>query len=136
MHLHRLIFLIVISTVLTIHVVNADTLAPERITGARTISTETAKLLMKRGYPVVDVRGKSDFDKGHLPGAYHLSVNNGDFTVENLNKIASIDQAVIIYCNGVACLGSAKATELAIQWGWHNVFYYRDGYKGWREAGY
>lgn len=114
----------------------AENLAPEEIAGARTISTQTAKLFLDRGYPFVDVRSKSDFDKGNLPGAYHLSVKSTDFTAENLSKIATRDEAIVFYCNGIACMGSAMATEKSVQWGWHNVFYYREGYKGWLEAGY
>ncbi|HBV21581.1 MAG TPA: rhodanese [Nitrosomonas sp.] len=121
---------------LTVQNLKAEKLAPEQIIGAHTISTGTAKLFLDRGYPFVDVRGKSDFDKGHLPGAYHLSVKSDDFTVENLSKIAAKDAAVIFYCNGIACLGSAMATEQAVLWGWEKVFYYREGYKGWQAAKY
>ncbi len=121
---------------LTVQNIRAEKFAPEQIIGARTISTGTAKLFLDRGYPFVDVRSKSDFDKGHLPGAYHLSVKSDDFTVENLSKIAAKDSAVIFYCNGIACLGSAMATERAVLWGWRKVFYYREGYKGWKAAKY
>lgn len=118
------------------HAVLAEKLAPEVIPGARTVSTATAKILLDRGYPFVDVRGRPDFDKGHLPGAYHLSVKSNEFSPGNLHKIAARDQAVIFYCNGVTCMGSAMATEQAVQWGWQKVFYYRDGFKAWQEAGY
>ncbi len=116
--------------------VNAENFAPQEVSGARTISTATASLLLNMGYPFVDVRGKSDFDKGHLPEAHHLSVKSDAFTAENLVKIAAMDHAIVFYCNGVACMGSAMAAEKAVRWGWQKVFYYREGYKGWREAGY
>ncbi|MCB1984727.1 MAG: rhodanese-like domain-containing protein [Burkholderiales bacterium] len=131
-----LLILVSLFVLVTTENVKAGDLAPEKIAGARTISTDTAKLLLDRGYPFVDVRGQSDFDKGHLPGAYHLSVKSADFTVEKLSKIAAKDATIIFYCNGVACMGSAMATEKAIQWGWRNIFYYREGYKGWLDAGY
>lgn len=131
-----LLLLLSFSVLATIQTVIAEDLAPEEIVGAHTISTDTAKLFLDSGYPFVDVRGKSDFDKGHLPGAYHLSVKSTDFTAENLSKIATRDAAIIFYCNGIACMGSAMATEKAVQWGWRNVFYYREGYKGWQKAGY
>lgn len=127
---------VVLFMLLTPCLVFAEKTAPETITGARTISTETARLLLRRGYPFVDVRGQSDFDRGHLPGAHHLSVKSEAFTAENLSHIAARDQVVVFYCNGVACLGSAMATEKAVQWGWQKVFYYRDGFKGWQQAGY
>ena len=131
-----LLLLLSLCVLVAVQTVMADNLAPEEIVGARTISTQTAKLFLDRGYPFVDVRSKSDFDSGYLPGAFHLSVKSIDFTVENLSKIATRDEAIVFYCNGIACMGSAMATEKAVQWGWSNVFYYREGYKGWKEAGY
>ena len=131
-----LLLLLSLFVLATTQNVIAEKMAPEEIAGARTISTDTAKLFLDRGYPFVDVRGKSDFDKGHLPGAFHLSVKSANFTAENLSKIATRDAVIIFYCNGVACMGSAMATEKAVQWGWRTVFYYREGYKGWQEAGY
>ncbi len=128
-----LFFLYVFSTAQNL---GAEEFAPEQIIGARTISTGIAKILLDRDYPFVDVRSKSDFDKGHLPGAHHLSIRSDDFTAENLGKIAAKDAAVIFYCNGIACLGSAMAIEQAVLWGWNKVFYYREGYKGWQAAKY
>ncbi|PTN11601.1 rhodanese-related sulfurtransferase [Nitrosomonas aestuarii] len=130
------LLLFTLFVLLTVQNLKADKIAPEKIIGAHTISTGTAKLLLDRGYPFVDVRGKSDFDKGHLPGAYHLSVKSDDFSAKNLSKIAAKDVAVIFYCNGITCLGSAMATEQAVLWGWEKVFYYREGYKAWQAAEY
>lgn len=133
-YLHLILFCLV--TLIAVEIVHAEKLAPEVIPGAHTISTGTAKILLDQGYPFVDVRGQSDYDKGHLPGAYHLPVKSNEFTPENLNKISARNQAIIFYCNGVTCMGSTMATEQALQWGWQKIFYYRDGFKGWQEAGY
>lgn len=113
----------------------ANNLAPEEITGARTINTDTAKFLINKGHSLIDVRGAVDFNNGHIPGASHLPVKNEVFSPDNLRKIVAQDQAVIFYCNGIHCMGSSIATKRAIEWGWTNVFYYRDGFEGWKDAG-
>jgi rhodanese-related sulfurtransferase len=113
----------------------AGDLAPEIIMGARTINTETTKLLMDKGYILIDVRGIADFSKGHIPGAYHLPVKHEDFSAMHLQEIVAKDQPVVFYCNGIHCMGSSMATEKAVAWGWRNVFYYRDGFNSWKDTG-
>lgn len=113
----------------------ADNLSPESVEGARTVSTETAKLLFDKGYFFLDVRGLSDYRMGHIPGAYHLSVKS-DFDEQKLSVIVRKDQPVVMYCNGTSCLGSSIAIEKAIGWGWTNIFYYREGIKDWNSKGY
>jgi len=38
-----------------------------------------------------------------------------------------IDQEVVIYCNDPKYLRSAKATKLAVDWGFEKVSYFRGG---------
>tara|TARA_R110002073_G_scaffold325785_1_gene505174 strand:- start:2752 stop:3174 length:423 start_codon:yes stop_codon:yes gene_type:complete len=113
----------------------ATGVAPMEIKGARTISTATAKLLLDKGYPFIDVRGNDDFNRGHIPGASHLSVKSEAFTTDNLRKIVDKDKVVIFYCNGAACMGSSIASKKAIEWGWTRILYYRAGFKEWKENG-
>ncbi len=118
------------------NVAEADNLAPEEVAGARTTSVMTVKLLLDKGYPLIDVRGIVDFNHGHIPGAYHLSVKSEHFTAENLREIVAKDKAVIFYCNGIHCMGSSIAAGKAVEWGWTNVFYYREGFKRWKDEGF
>ncbi len=114
--------------------ISANNLAPETIIGARTITTTTAKLLMEKGYPLIDVRSAKDFNQGHIPGAFHLSVKSEQFTTKNLLDIVTKDRAVIFYCNGIHCMGSSIAVKKAVTWGWTNVFYYRGGLNQWKQS--
>lgn len=120
---------------LSVNILSAESLAPEHIEGARTINTATAKSLFDNKYPFIDVRGFDDYKTAHIPKAHHLSVKH-NFTEQNLRKIVEKDQPVVIYCNGISCMGSSIATQQAVAWGWSNVFYYREGIKDWRQEGY
>ncbi|WP_177182376.1 rhodanese-like domain-containing protein [Nitrosomonas nitrosa] len=43
---------------------------------------------------------------------------------------------VVFYCNGIHCMGSSKASQKAVEWGWLKILYYREGIQGWEKAGY
>ena len=131
----RILFLLLILLFCFVNTSKADNLAPEKIEGARTISTVTAKLLFDKGYHFIDVRGLDDFKIGHIPGAYHLSIKS-DFDEQNLSAIVKKTQPVVIYCNGILCMGSSIAIKEAIDWGWSNIFYYREGIRDWKQRGY
>lgn len=109
-------------------------LSPEHIDGATTVSVEEAADLFDAGVVFVDVRKPSDFDAGRVPGAIHLDVKT-TFTPETLAELVNKDEKVVFYCNGHSCLRSTKATELAVAWGYSNVFYMRDGFPAWDVSG-
>jgi rhodanese-related sulfurtransferase len=133
------LFQILIFVFLVLQIVSlakANNLAPEVIMGANTINTATTKLFMDKGHVLIDVRGIIDFNNGHIPGAHHLPVKSEDFSASNLHEIVAKDQAVVFYCNGINCMGGSVATKKAVEWGWINVFYYRDGFERWKDAGF
>ena len=92
----RILFPLLILLLCFVNTAKADNLAPEKIEGARTVSTVTAKLLFDKGYHFIDVRGLDDFKMGHIPGAYHLSIKS-DFDERNLSVIVKKSQPVVIY---------------------------------------
>ena len=49
---------------------------------------------------------------------------------------AGKDEAVVIYCNGEKCMRSSKACAQAVEWGFTNISYFRDGFPAWKAAGY
>ena len=110
----------------------ADQLAPEHINGAKTIDTVTAKSFFDHCIPFIDVRGLNNFNAGHIPDAYHLPVKS-DFTEQNLHAVAKQNEPVVIYCNGINCMGSSVAAQKAVEWGWTKVYYYREGMPAWKQ---
>ncbi len=112
----------------------ADQLAPGHVNGAETIDTATAKSFLDRGYPFIDVRGLENFNAGHIPGARHLPVKS-DFDRQSLYAIATQNDPIVIYCNGIHCMGSSVAAQKAVDWGWTKVFYYREGMPDWKLHG-
>ncbi len=74
--------------------------SPTEVEGATTIDVARAKAIFDRGVPLVDVGSRPLYDYGHIPRAVHL-VTTGGFTEAQLREVATKDQEVVIYCDGV-----------------------------------
>jgi hydroxyacylglutathione hydrolase len=77
---------------------------------------------------VVDVRGVSEFEKGHIKGAINLFVGKLN---QNLEKISK-DRPVIVHCQTGA--RSAIAYSFLRASGFENVYNYAGGWKDWQEG--
>ena len=108
--------------------------SPTEVEGAVTVSPAMAKALLDRGVPFVDVRPDAR-RKGHIPGAVYLELKKV-FSEATLSAVVGRDKGVVIYCGGPKCLRSSKACAKAVSWGFGKVYYFRDGFPGWRAAGY
>lgn len=77
---------------------------------------------------VVDIRNKVEYDKGHIAGAMHL-------TMEKIQKkdIASLekrkDKPIIVVCN--AGLSAAGAANVLVKQGFSNISVLRGGMNTW-----
>jgi rhodanese-related sulfurtransferase len=95
----------------------------------REAQLEEVQKLIKEGYEVVDVRDYWEWDKGHIPGARHL------FLDEILKKPEARkfrDRTVFVCAVGNR---SAIAAEMAVAMGTTDVVNFRGGTDAWRKAG-
>lgn len=116
-------------------VVNAKEPSPTTVAGAKTINATQAKALFDKGALFVDVRSNKDWAAGRIPDAVHIELKKV-FSEATLGKEAKKSDPIVIYCNGVSCYRSSKASKKAVGWGYTNVSYYRLGYPDWKSAGY
>jgi rhodanese-related sulfurtransferase len=128
-----ILILPLIAALFAVSTVQAD--SPTQVEGATTVDAATAKTLFDRGVLFVDVRGSDHYSAGHILGAVDLNLVTA-FDEAALTKVASKDQEVVIYCDGPTCFRSSTACEMAVSWGFKKVYYFRDGYPGWKAAGY
>jgi rhodanese-related sulfurtransferase len=108
--------------------------SPETVEGAETISVEQAKSMFDRGAPFVDVRNPRFYANGHIPGAHHLDYKY-NYDESKLGAIVDKQSPVVVYCSGVVCSRSYRASEKAVAWGFENVKYFRGGFADWEAAG-
>jgi hydroxyacylglutathione hydrolase len=78
---------------------------------------------------VVDVRGRSEWDAGHLPGAVHIPLATLANRLDELPR----DTPVVMQCQSGG--RSSIASALLQAHGFENVVNLRGGFRGWREAG-
>lgn len=109
--------------------------APMDVDGSKRITIERGMELWEEGVVFLDVRPMSNYDEGRIPGAVSLHVDSA-LTEESVSEVVNTDDPVVIYCNGVKCGLSAKAIPMLVAWGYTNIFYLRDGYPGWENAGF
>lgn len=97
---------------------------------ADVISLEEFKTYVGREeVQIVDVRGKSEYEAGHVEGAEHVFVGT---ILDNLAKISK-DKQVVIHCQ--AGDRAAIAYSALVKNGYTNVKNFSEGMKAWVEAG-
>lgn len=109
--------------------------SPTSVPGTTTVNAAEAKALFDKGVIFVDVRTDKDWQGGRIPDAVHLEVKSA-FDEAALAGLVQKGDPVVIYCNGESCLRSSEASEKAVKWGYTKVYYFRDGFPGWKAANY
>lgn len=106
------------------------------VEGAKTITTEEAKAMFDKGILFIDVRRQGFRNGGeHIPNAVNISTKHKLTEQALLNVMQKTDPAVF-YCHGSKCPASSKGLKKAVKWGFKNLYYFRDGMKGWKDAGH
>jgi len=128
--------ILVVTLLLTIPVTHAaGKISPMSVEGASSVSTEEAKKLFDDGAIFIDVRSTKAWNIGRISDAVLLDIKS-NYTEATLTAEAKKSDPIVIYCNGEDCLRSAKASKMAIGWGFTKIYYYRDGFPAWKKAGY
>jgi rhodanese-related sulfurtransferase len=83
-------------------------------------------------FHLVDVREESEFGRGHLPGAIHLSKGIIERDIEK--AIPDKSSPIVLYCGGG--FRSALAADNLQKMGYTNVISMDGGWRDWAEAGY
>jgi thiosulfate/3-mercaptopyruvate sulfurtransferase len=90
---------------------------------------------------LIDVRERSDFEKGHIPGAialapYHFADSLDVALARHLGALASpASTRVVTYCYGPECVRSRNCATLAARAGFARVGWFRGGIEEWLRMG-
>jgi rhodanese-related sulfurtransferase len=103
-------------------------------TRVRECNVQDVKKRMDAGekFHVVDTREESEWARGHLPGAIHLSKGIVERDIEQ--EIADRNAPIVLYCGGG--FRSALAGDNIQKMGYTNVISMDGGWRGWTEAGF
>ena len=75
------------------------------------------KILESRSATIVDVRNRSEFNSGHVPGAVNIPV---DEIEARLNEFQQMEKPVVLYCRSGA--RSAMALNILQHYGISDVY--------------
>ena len=81
---------------------------------------------------LVDTREDSEWARGHIPGAIHLSKGVIERDIEK--TVPDKDATVVLYCGGG--FRSALAADNLQRMGYRKVISMDGGWRGWTEAGF
>ena len=110
--------------------------SPEQIVGATTIDAAGARKLHEQGAVFIDVRDELSFSLGHILGAVHLDFNDDVFAVLYVSDALDRSTPVVFYCDSALASVGAMASFFAANWGYENVYFFRDGYYSWLARDY
>ena len=96
------------------------------------VATVHARLERGDGFHLVDVREESEWTRGQLPGAVHLSRGTIERDIED--AIPDLGDEIVLYCGGG--YRSALVADNLQRMGYTNVASMDGGYRGWTDAGH
>lgn len=108
--------------------------APLVIEGATTVGLDKARSLYDEGAVFIDVRDRQSWSLGHIEGAVNLDFNANEFSVLYLSEDLDRSTPIVFYTSSSLNIRSAMASFFASNWGYTNVYYFRDGFYTWMAA--
>jgi rhodanese-related sulfurtransferase len=83
-------------------------------------------------FTLIDTREDSEWARGHIPGAIHMSKGIIERDIEK--TVPKKDATLLLYCGGG--FRSALAADNLQKMGFRNVVSMDGGWRGWTEAGF
>ncbi len=96
------------------------------------ISAAEAAEAIQRGAPLVDVRERAEFMRGHIPSALHLARGTLELQIEK--RISDPGTEIVTYCGSGR--RSALAADSLQRMGYTNVKSLAGGLHAWIDAGF
>lgn len=83
----------------------------------------------------INVLSRDDHQKEHIPGTMNVPVGAPDFEEQVAEIVPDRNTPVVVYCASLTCEASPKAAKKLEELGYTNVFDFKAGMAGWKEAG-
>jgi rhodanese-related sulfurtransferase len=96
---------------------------------------DVKQIVASKSMVPVDGRSEADYENGHLPGAYSLSVANFDKRFSQFSAEHPKEGTYVIYCGSGQCGLSRQLASLLQKKGYHQLKLYSAGYNDWFLSG-
>jgi rhodanese-related sulfurtransferase len=115
----------------------AAAVSADHLAAVRVIDADQLKGWIDQGNNMilVDSRVASEYTEGHIPTAINIPAPVMDQLREKLPE--DRDYPLVFYCNGwPECKKSHDGSSKAVEWGYGQVYWFRDGIPIWEAKGY
>lgn len=115
--------------------VAAEIRSPRHIPGARVVDAAgVLRLAQERpDLVIIDARMRLDRRQGYLQGS--VSLPDVETDCDRLADIVpALSHPVLFYCNGIHCGRSAVSARIAVDCGYTQVYWFREGFEAWKTA--
>ena len=109
-----------------------DAAAGRPSVGTLSVGELQAMIANKERFRLVDVLGEEHWKEAHLPGSEWIDFKG---MARESRRRFSLDEPLVLYCNGFACEASAIAADKLRQLGFTNVRDFAGGLEEWTAAG-
>ena len=96
---------------------------------------DVKEIVASKSMVPLDGRSEADYENGHLPGAYSLSVTDFDKRFTEFSARYPKEGAFLIYCGSGQCGLSRQLASLLKKKGYHHLKLYSAGYNDWFLSG-
>lgn len=114
-----------------------EIVSPDSIDGATIVDAGALiEAMVQTPEPIlIDSRIPADHTEGYIEGS--ISLPDSDTSCQSLaRRVPTTATAVLFYCNGIRCGRSARAAIIAVDCGYRNVYWFRNGMEEWHEEEY
>lgn len=103
----------------------------------QSIGTLDLKSMLDHGekFTLINTLSPEDFEKTHIPKSVSIPVQDDDFVDKVERLVGSKADKIVVYCLGIGCESSKKATMKLERAGFQDVYHYLGGARAWRAAG-
>ncbi len=84
----------------------------------------------------LDARPRSEYEKGHISGAFSLPEFEFDEVYFSISELLSPEMHLIVYCQGKDCDESMIVSQRLLEMGYKRVDIFLSGWPEWKNAGY
>jgi rhodanese-related sulfurtransferase len=116
---------------------NGKIVSPETIDGIVNVDADglIEKIMEIEALVLIDSRITADRKEGYIEGS--VSLPDIETTCDTLEAILENGSTpALFYCNGVKCGRSARAAQIALDCGYTEIYWYRNGMEEWQEKQY
>jgi rhodanese-related sulfurtransferase len=100
----------------------------------REVDVSGAKALIDAGALVIDVRGQSQYDARHIPGAILVALEDLRAGIPPKLQAVAKDRQIVLYCNE-GLLHGPEGTDILNKAGYSGAVNLKNGIEGWAGQG-